>query len=232
MKEKILFCWSGGKDSALALYQMQKSGSYDIFSILTTITKGYDRISMHGVRKELLQQQADSMGIDLIKVFISKKSSNQEYESKMRETLEECKKKNNFRVAFGDILLEDLKKYREERLAEVGLEAIFPLWKRDTKELAHSFIDLGFKAVISCVNSKVLGKEFVGKDFDKEVLSKLPSNVDPCGENGEFHSFVYDGSIFKERIPYKLGEIVLRNEHFYYCDLIPLDSVNYYSQIE
>ena len=117
MKEKILFSWSGGKDSALALYQMQKNGDYDIFSLLTTVTKGYDRVSIHGVRKELLEQQATSIGIDLIKVFISKESSNQEYESTMRKTLEECKKNNTFRVAFGDIFLEDLRKYREDKLS-------------------------------------------------------------------------------------------------------------------
>ncbi len=228
MKEKILFCWSGGKDSSLALYEVLKCGSYDIFSLLTTVTKGYDRVSMHGVRKELLQKQAASIGIDLIKVLISQKSSNQEYESKMRDALEECKKCNTFRVAFGDIFLEDLRRHREDKLSEVNLKAIFPLWKMNTKELAHRFIDLGFKAVISCVSSKVLGKEFVGKEFDKDFLAKLPSNVDPCGENGEFHSFVYDGPIFKEKIPYKLGEIVLRDERFYYCDLIPsiLDEKN------
>lgn len=221
MKEKILFCWSGGKDSALAFYEAQKSGNYDIFTLLTTVTKGYDRVSMHGVREELLQSQVASIGVNLIKVFISKKSSNQEYESRMRDVLQECKQKNTFRVAFGDIFLEDLRKYREDKLREVELEAIFPLWKISTKELAFRFVDLGFKAVISCVNSKVLGKEFVGKDFDKEFLSKLPRGVDPCGENGEFHSFVYDGPIFKEKIPYKLGEVVLRDERFYYCDLIP-----------
>ena len=222
MKEKILFCWSGGKDSALAFYEAEKSGNYDIFTLLTTVTKDYDRISMHGVRVELLQRQAASIGINLIKVFISRKSSNQEYESRLRGALEECKQKNTFRVAFGDIFLEDLRKYRVDKLREVELEAIFPLWKISTKELASRFINLGFKAVISCVDSKVLGKEFVGKDFDKEFLSKLPDSVDPCGENGEFHSFVYDGPVFKEKIPHKLGEIVLRDERFYFCDLIPV----------
>lgn len=222
MKEKILFCWSGGKDSALAFYEAEKSGNYDIFTLLTTVTKDYDRISMHGIRVELLQRQAASIGINLIKVFISRKSSNQEYESRLRGALEECKQKNTFRVAFGDIFLEDLRKYRVDKLREVELEAIFPLWKISTKELASRFINLGFKAVISCVDSKVLGKEFVGKDFDKEFLSKLPDSVDPCGENGEFHSFVYDGPVFKEKIPHKLGEIVLRDERFYFCDLIPV----------
>ena len=221
MKEKILFSWSGGKDSALALYQMQKSKNYDIFSLLTTVTKGYDRVSIHGVRKELLEQQAVSMGIDLIKVFVSKKSSNQEYESNMRNVLEDCKKTNTFCVAFGDIFLEDLRKYREDKLSIIGMKGIFPLWGENTKKLAHSFIDLGVKAIISCVDSKFLGKEFVGKEFNQDFLSKLPKNVDPCGENGEFHSFVYDGPIFKQRIPYKLGEIVLRGDRFYYCDLIP-----------
>ena len=221
MREKILFCWSGGKDSAIALYYLKKSKNFKILSLLTTVTEDYARVSMHGIRKELLQSQANSLELPLSQVLISKNRSNQEYESKMRDVLTKYQNKGISSVAFGDIFLEDLRKYREDKLSEIGMKAIFPLWKMDTKEVANSFIDLGFKAVTSCVDSKVLGKEFVGKDFDKEFLSKLPSNVDPCGENGEFHSFVYDGPIFKERIPYKLGEIVLRNEHFYYCDLIP-----------
>lgn len=156
MKEKILFCWSGGKDSALAFYEAQKSGSYDIFALLTTVTEDYARISMHGVREALLERQAASMGIELKKVFITRARSNQEYETKMGEALEECKQSGTFQVAFGDIFLEDLRKYREDKLSEVGLTAIFPLWQKDTKSLAQYFVDSGFKAVITCVDSKVL----------------------------------------------------------------------------
>jgi len=221
MKEKILFSWSGGKDSAIALYHVKKSKSFEILSLLTTVTEDYARVSMHGIRKELLQSQANSLELPLSQVLISKDRSNQEYESKMRDILAKYQNRGVSLVVFGDIFLEDTRKYREDKLSEIGMKGIFPLWKKDTKELAHSFIDLGFKAVISCIDSKVLGKEFVGKDFDKEFLSKLPGSVDPCGENGEFHSFVYDGPIFKEKIPHKLGEVVLRDERFYYCDLIP-----------
>ncbi len=222
MKQRILFCWSSGKDSAMAFYEAQKSGNYDIFSLLTTVTNDYGRISMHGVREALLEKQAVSIGIELKKVLISKARSSQEYETKMRKALEECKQSGAFQVAFGDIFLEDIRKYREDKLSKVGLKAIFPLWQRNTKSLAQSFIASGFKAVITCVDSRILGKEFVGREFDQDFLSQLPVSIDPCGENGEFHSFVYDGPIFKEKIPYKLGEVILRDERFYYCDLIPL----------
>ena len=221
MKEKILFSWSGGKDSALAFYQVKKSKSFEILSLLTTVTEDYARVSMHGIRKELLRSQASSLEFPLSQVLISKDRSNQEYESKMRDVLIKYQDRGVSSVVFGDVFLEDTRKYRENKLSEIGMKGIFPLWKKDTKALANSFIDLGFKAVTSCVDSRVLGKEFVGRAFDKDFLSQLPGSVDPCGENGEFHSFVYDGPIFKEKIPHKLGEVVLRDERFYYCDLIP-----------
>jgi uncharacterized protein (TIGR00290 family) len=222
MAERVLVAWSGGKDSAIALMRLQRVGTYEISALLTTVTEDYDRISMHGVRRVLLEQQAVSLGYPLEQVIISKSSSNEEYEAKMWQTLKDYAGAGVSAIAFGDIFLEDLRKYRENNLSRIGIKAVFPIWKRNTTELAHTFVSLGFKAVITCVDSKVLDKGFVGRLFDEQFISELPSNVDPCGENGEFHSFVYDGPIFQESLPYELGEVVFRDNRFYFCDLIPL----------
>jgi uncharacterized protein (TIGR00290 family) len=222
MPEKVLFSWSGGKDSALALYSIKQNKKLEITSLLTTVTADYDRISMHGVRRELLEKQAESIGIPLEKIIISGKSSNEEYEQKMKEVLLRNKNGGVSLVAFGDIFLEDLKKYREANLAIIGMKGLFPLWKQNSFILAKRFIELGFKAIITCVDSKQLDGKFCGREFDAVLLSELPQNVDPCGENGEFHSFVYSGPIFKEKISFKKGEIILRDEQFYFCDLIPV----------
>jgi len=220
MTEKALFTWSGGKDSVMALYELQKAGGYEISALLTTITADYDRVSMHGVRRSLLEQQADSLGYPLEEVLISKDAPNEEYEAKMKETLGKYRKAGVNTVVFGDIFLEDIRKYREENICSIGMKAIFPIWERDTTELARAFVDLDFKAVVTCVDSQFLGKEFVGRPFDERFLSELPSNVDPCGENGEFHSFVYDGPLCRQSIAFRLGEVVLRDNRFYFCDLI------------
>jgi len=219
---KVLFTWSGGKDSAMSLYVLRKFHNYEIAALLTSVIADYDRISMHGVRRVLLEQQAQSLGLPLDILYITKKSSNEEYEAKLKEKLLQYKSRGVSSVVFGDIFLEDLRKYRENNLAQVGMKGIFPIWKRDTTELAHSFIDLDFKAVITCVDSKVLDGKFVGRYFDNELLSELPPKVDPCGENGEFHSFVYDGPIFSERIRFRRGKVVLRDNRFYFRDLIPV----------
>ncbi len=226
INERFLFSWSGGKDSAMALYELQRTYNYEISALLTTVTEGYDRISMHGVRRILLEQQAKSLGFPLEKVYITKNASNDEYETKLRGKLIDYKSQGILSVVFGDIFLEDLRKYREDNLSKIGMKGIFPIWKRDTTELAHIFIDLGFKAVITCVDSNVLDKRFVGRIYDKQFLRELPSNIDPCGENGEFHSFVYDGLIFRERIAFTIGDIVLRDNRFYFCDLIPVRKEN------
>lgn len=222
MVERALFTWSGGKDGAMALYELQKVGNYEISALLTTVTKDYDRVSMHGVPRSLLEQQADSLGYPLEQVLISKDASNEEYEAKMKRILEKYLKAGISTVVFGDIFLEDIRRYREENLSNIGMKAVFPIWKRNTAELAHTFVDLGFKAVVTCVDSKFLGKAFVGRLFDERFLSELPSNVDPCGENGEFHSFVYAGPVFWESLSFKLGDVVLRDNRFYFCDLVPL----------
>ncbi len=218
--EKVLFTWSGGKDSAMALYELKKSNGYEIIGLLTTITEDYDRISMHGVRRTLLEKQADFLGIPLKKVCISKRSSNEEYESKMRAALEKFKETGVTNVAFGDIFLEELRRYREDKLANLGMKGIFPLWRKNSAKLASAFIDEGFRAVITCVDPRVLDASFAGREFDREFLHGLPPTVDPCGENGEFHSFVYDGPIFKQRIAYTKGDIILRDNSFYYCDIL------------
>ena len=222
--EKVLFCWSGGKDSAIALYKIQKSKRCEIVALLVTINKDYDRISMHGVPRALVEQQARSLGLPIEEVFISKSSSNEEYESKMREVLTKFRQDGISSVVFGDIFLEEVRKYREDNLSKLGMEGIFPIWGEDTAELVRSFITLGFQAVVTCVDSKVLDKRFVGRTLDENFLAELPSNVDPSGENGEFHSFVFDGPIFKQRITYTLGESVLRNS-FYFCDLLPKEKL-------
>ena len=218
---KVIVSWSGGKDSARAYYELQKAGSHEIVALLTTVTEGYDRISMHGVRRSLLEQQAASLGLPVEKIYISQKSSNEEYEEKMKEKLLYYKNLGVGSVLIGDIFLEDLRRYREEKLAEIGMNGIFPIWKKDTTKLAHSFIELGFKAIITCIDSLVLDRKFVGREFDQQFLSELPAGIDPCGENGEFHSFVYDGSIFQRPIAHQKGQVVLREDRFYFCDLLP-----------
>jgi len=219
--DKVIVSWSGGKDSARAYYELQKAGSHEIVALLTTVTEGYDRISMHGVRRSLLEQQAASLGLPVEKIYISQKSSNEEYEEKMKEKLLYYKNLGVGSVLIGDIFLEDLRRYREEKLAEIGMNGIFPIWKKDTTKLAHSFIELGFKAIITCIDSLVLDRKFVGREFDQQFLSELPAGIDPCGENGEFHSFVYDGSIFQRPIAHQKGQVVLREDRFYFCDLLP-----------
>jgi uncharacterized protein (TIGR00290 family) len=221
LTEKVLVSWSGGKDSAAALYEIINSQNFEVSALLTTVTIDYDRISMHGVRRVLLERQACSLDLPLETVFISKDEANEAYECKMRKLLAKHRKAGVSSVVFGDVFLEDLRKYREDNLAKAGMKGFFPLWGRDTRLLARAFMALGFKAVISCVDANALDKSFVGRRFDEHFLSQLPSTVDPCGENGEFHSFVFDGPIFKKKIFYTLGEVVLRDKRFFYCDLIP-----------
>lgn len=220
----MLIAWSGGKDSVLALDELQGRGRYEIAALLTTITQDYDRSSMHGVRRVLIERQAEALGIALEKVCISKEATCEEYESKMREVLERYLVFGVSSVVFGDIFLEDVRKYREDNLSKMGMRGIFPIWKADTTELACRFIDSGYKAVVTCVDTSLLDRIFVGSSYDEQFLSELPVGVDPCGENGEFHSFVYDGPIFGKRILHKRGEVVSRGGHFCYCDLIPVEN--------
>jgi uncharacterized protein (TIGR00290 family) len=175
---------------------------------------------MHGVRESLLEKQASSLGCALEKVYITPQSTNEDYEKMMEEVMLRYKGLGVKKVAFGDLFLEDVRKYRERNLEKVGMEAIFPLWGRNTSQMAYNFISLGFKAIITCVDTKVLDGDFAGRFYDRDFLNDLPANIDPCGENGEFHSFVFDGPVFKERIDFSIGERVLRDERFSFCDLV------------
>jgi len=224
MKEKVIFSWSGGKDSAMAIYELKKNKDLEVSALLTTMTEDYGRVSIHGVRSVLVQRQAEALGLPLERVNITKNPSNEEYEARMRDKLDSYKKLGVSAVAFGDIFLEDLRKYRQEKLCGM-MKAIFPIWKRDTRLLAQDFIDSGFKAVITCVDSNFLGKDFAGREFDGSFLSELPQGVDPCGENGEFHTFVYDGPVFKNSIGCEKKGVILRDNRFYYCELLPAGEV-------
>ena len=221
MSKNIFLSWSGGKDSSLALYEIQKANTYRVAALLTTITEDYDRISMHGVRVALLEKQAESLGLPLKKILIPKDSTNAIYEARMRALLEEGLREGIDTVAFGDIFLEDLKLYRERNLAQLGMKGLFPIWKRDSAELARTFIDLGFKAVLVCVDANILDSTFAGRPYDRDLLRDLPPHVDPCGENGEFHSFAFDGPIFKHPIKHTRGEVVQR-DHYCFCDFVPV----------
>jgi uncharacterized protein (TIGR00290 family) len=217
--QKAVFCWSGGKDSAFALYRLRRERRYEVISLLTTITQDYDRVSMHGVRRALLEQQAQALGMSLTPVYISSAADNEEYETQMQKALLSFKEYGVNACAFGDIFLEDLRRYREDKLAAIGLQAVFPLWREDTSRLAESFIAQGFGAVTTCVDSRLLPASFAGRTFDAGFLRALPRGIDPCGENGEFHSFAYSGPVFRHPIKYRLGERVQRGD-FCFCDLL------------
>ena len=210
--------WSGGKDSALALHKLQQSGDWRVEALLTTVTEGYDRVSMHGVRNALLEEQAASLGLALARVYIPADSSNETYDERMASVLAECKGRGIEHVAFGDIFLEDVRRYREERLSQVQMQGVFPLWDLDTRRLAHDFIREGFRAVVVCVDLRFLDASFAGREFDEGFLAGLPPGVDSSGENGEFHSFVYDGPNFRFPLPIEVGDRVER-AGFVFADL-------------
>lgn len=228
------FNWSGGKDSTLALYKVLREKQFDIRYLLTTLNEEADRISMHGVRSELLAAQAESLGIPAKKVHLPASSDMQAYETVMNTAIKELKAESISDCIFGDIFLEDLRTYREEKLREVSISAHFPLWKQDTRELVREFIDLGFKTIVVCVDGSKLDESFAGRIIDQQFLADLPENADPCGENGEFHTFVFDGPIFKHPIPFEIGEKVLKTYSaqnkegytieygFWFQDLIPI----------
>ena len=244
--KKALFNWSSGKDSALALYKILQNPEFEINYLLTSVNQQFQRISMHGVRVELLEQQAQSIGIPLEIMQIPEMPTMEVYEDVMQKTLEKLKNKGITHSVFGDIFLEDLRKYREDKLANMGFEGIFPIWKIPTKELIQEFISLGFKTIVVCVNERYLDKSFAGRIIDQQFIDDLPENVDVCGENGEFHTFTFDGPIFNKPIDFEKGEIVYRKYEkpkqessntacdtndtsaydygFWYCDLIPKHS--------
>ncbi|HET8965939.1 MAG TPA: hypothetical protein VFN20_06985 [Candidatus Acidoferrum sp.] len=214
----VLFCWSGGKDSALALHALRQRPDVRITGLLTTVTEDYDRISMHGVRRALLLQQAEALGLPLEEVRIPPQCVNPIYESRMEHALRSQLAAGVRIVAFGDIFLQDLREYRERNLARLGMHAIFPIWKRDTRELACKFCQQGFRAIAVCVDPKKLDRSFAGRELTPDFFSDLPAGVDRCGENGEFHSFVFAGPIFRRPVAVQRGEIVDR-DGFTFCDL-------------
>ena len=220
--QDVLVAWSGGKDSALALREILSDGCYRVTALLTTVTGEYDRISMHGVRRTLLERQAASLGLPLEQVVISPGATNDEYEGKMAATLAALRDRvpGLDTVVFGDLFLADIRAYRERMLARIGMRALFPLWRRDTPALAHEFIRLGYRAMLVCVDAHQLAAEFAGREFDGDLLRDLPSTVDPCGENGEFHMFVYAGPGFRQDVLHERGPVVLRDRRFVYCDLV------------
>ncbi|MDA4118439.1 MAG: adenine nucleotide alpha hydrolase [Thaumarchaeota archaeon] len=222
MAKSVLMSWSGGKDSALALQEVVGTGGCKVKAMLTTVTAEFERISMHGVRRTLLHAQASSLGLPIEEVRIPKNASNETYEEQMKAVLLRHKNEGVEDVVFGDLFLRDIRGYREDRLGQIGMHGLFPLWGRDTSELAIEFNERGFKAVVCCIDPRRLGKEFCGREFDRSFLESLPSGVDPCGENGEFHTFVYAGPIFKNDIAIAKGEVVLR-DGYYFVDLLPRD---------
>lgn len=240
---KALFNWSSGKDSALALYKIQQNPEFEIDCLLTSVNQQFQRISMHGVRVELLEQQTESIGIPLEIMQIPEMPTMEVYENVMQKTLEKLKNKGITHSVFGDIFLEDLRQYREDKLSTMGFKGVFPIWKIPTHDLIQEFISLNFKTIVVCVNEKYLDKSFVGRIIDQQFIDDLPENVDVCGENGEFHTFSFDGPIFSKPIDFEIGEIVYRKYEkpkqdssntacntddstaydygFWYCDLIP-----------
>ena len=224
--------WSGGKDSALALHKIQSGNDFDIEVLLTNVNAAHNRISMHGVRRELLEAQAQAIGIPLETIELSEQPEMNEYEGEMRKKVSSLKERGLDHAVFGDIFLEDLRKYREEKLSELSIQALFPLWQIDTQDLIKEFLQLNFKAIVVCVNEAYLDKSFCGRIIDDSFIKDLPAGVDVCGENGEYHSFVFDGPIFMQPINFKEGEIVRRtypgpkldgqnasDYGFYFCDI-------------
>ncbi len=211
--------WSGGKDSALTLWTLRGEG-IEPEALITTVTDAYDRISMHGVRRELLSRQADTAGVPLVEIRIPPACVNDVYEARMAQAFASPPLSDVQAVAFGDLFLEDVRAYRQTRLTAAGKDGLFPLWGRDTGVLAREFIAAGFQATIVCLDPRALDPSFAGRAYDAQLLADLPASVDPCGENGEFHTFVHAGPIFTEPIMCETGEVVER-EGFVFCDLTP-----------
>lgn len=241
MKNKAFLNWSSGKDAMLALHRISKNKVASVEMLLTTVNKKNDRVSMHGIHRKLLERQAKSLGLSLKLIDLERGMSLPEYNSLMKRQLQYLKSEGFTRGVFGDILLEDLKNYRSEKYQKMGMEAVFPLWKENTSSLIKEFVELGYKAIIVCVSSDKLDQSFCGRVIDRQFLIDLPADVDPCGENGEFHTFVFDGPLFENPVKFEIGEIVERNYNssgkkdddcftdtqswdtkFWFTDLIPL----------
>ncbi len=231
-KPKAILSWSGGKDSAYCLDKVLTEGKYDVKYLLTSLSEQFRRVSMHGVREDLLDAQADAIGRPLLKVWV-REGTNEEYERQMEALLLQAKAEGIEFVIFGDIFLEDLRAYREANLAKVGMQGVFPLWKMDTSFLIHDFLNKGFATITCCVNDAHLDESWVGREIDSAFVTQLPMGVDPCGENGEYHTCCYAGPVFRKAIPITTGEKIYRpldiqttngmqpvTRGFWFCDLL------------
>jgi uncharacterized protein (TIGR00290 family) len=215
---RVAVSWSSGKDSAWSLHLLRQNPGVEVVALFTTLNQQFDRVAMHAVRRELLEQQAKSLGLPLWTVPLPWPCSNEEYEARMRDLCARAIAEHVDAMAFGDLFLADIRAYREKQLAGTGLQPLFPVWQIPTAELGRTMIASGLRAKITCVDPKVLPAEFAGRDFDSQFLADLPPNIDPCGENGEFHSFVYDGPGFRKPVDVSVGEIVER-DGFVFADL-------------
>lgn len=226
---KAYMSWSGGKDSSLALHRVLRDKQYEVGCLLTSVNATHNRISMHGVRRSLLQQQAEVIGLPLATIELPEHPSMEAYEATLLAKVQALQQQQYTHGLFGDIFLEDLRKYREEQLLRAGITAAFPLWQEDSTVLMREFLQTGFKAVVVCVNEQHLPASFCGRIIDESFVRDLPAGVDVCGENGEYHSFVFDGPVFRHPVAYNKGEVVYKtypgpgssDYGFYFCDLLP-----------
>ncbi|MBX5438955.1 MAG: diphthine--ammonia ligase [Thermoflavifilum sp.] len=231
--EKAFLNWSGGKDAMMAYFLLSQSARYQIRYLLTTFNTAYRRVSMHGVRESLMELQAQALGLPLKKIWLPEQASMEIYNRTMAQALQTLAQEEVYTAVFGDIFLQDLRQYREQQLAQVGMKTVFPLWQMDSRELLKQFVQAGFRAVVVCVNAQKLDISFAGRIIDHSFLQALPPDVDPCGENGEYHSFVFDGPLFRFPVAFQKGEIVKKHfppssetssewdTAYWYCDLIP-----------
>jgi len=235
---KTYFNWSSGKDASLAYYYLLQEKKYKIDRLVTSINSHHNRVSMHGLRRELLEKQAQEIGLSLTTIELPEEPSMEIYNKEVEHTVNSLKREGYSHCGFGDIFLEDLRVYREKQLEQLNIECCFPLWKKDTTQLIEDFLELGFKAIIICIKSELLDESFIGREIDRDFINDLPSNVDPCGENGEFHTFCYDGPIFSNPVKFEVGKKVYREYKnpeknnnlkknasmgFWFCDLKLMD---------
>jgi len=219
-RPKALLAWSSGKDSAWSLHLLRAAAEVEVVGLLTTINQAFDRVAMHAVRTELLRAQADAVGLPLWPVPIPWPCSNADYEAAMSAVLDRARAAGIGAMAFGDLFLEDIRRYREQQLAPTGIRPLFPLWGKPTAPLAAEMVAAGLRARLTCVDPRALDQRFAARDFDAALLAELPPSVDPCGERGEFHTFAYDGPMFRHPVPIRSGEVVLR-DGFAFADLLP-----------
>ena len=224
-RARVLLAWSSGKDSAFALHVLRQRDDVEVVGLLTTVNETHDRVAMHAVRRTLLEAQAAAAGLPLTLVRIPHPCSDVAYEAAMGRALEEARASGVVGVAFGDLFLEDIRRYREEKMVGTGLRLLFPLWGRPTAGLAREMLEAGLKARITCVDPRVLAGSFAGREFDLPLLADLPAGVDPCGENGEFHTFAWNGPMFGRPVPVRGGEVVAR-DGFVFADLLPAEEVS------